>query len=265
MAEQRVAFIIGCPRSGTSILGELLDTSPNVYYAGESNQPFWHSLSPDDYHHEQDESHMTEDIINQVRGRFAEQYPTDKLVIDKTPPNILRLPMLYAAFPDAYYIHIVRHGLDVACSLVPGLSSDSGWSHLKPKHWEGLQICYKNTQELAANLWLYVSQKIISESMLRRIKHWHQVRFEDLIQKTEEETLALFEFLELPIGMGTVKFMDQIDNDPVDGYNAMGQDFWQTSQHPTRMERWKHDMPPDLARRLRDKLGPSLRHYGYEL
>ena len=44
-AAMRIAFVTGCPRSGTSILGELIGSHPDVEYRHESHH-VWRRAGP---------------------------------------------------------------------------------------------------------------------------------------------------------------------------------------------------------------------------
>ncbi len=121
-------FVIGCGRSGTTILGTLLQSHPQSHYLFEpyhlwtavdsrtdmlhlfQNAPAACSLSADD---------ATPEIaqrFNALFGRLAASSPSHVL-IEKTPINALRISYLDAIAPGCKFIHIVRDGVDVAHSI----------------------------------------------------------------------------------------------------------------------------------------------------
>jgi hypothetical protein len=111
-------FIIGCGRSGSTILGNVLDRHPDVAHWME---PYfiW------DYHLgnlEDDlraEEYATESVVNfiQKEGNIFARKSNARIIIDKYPPNSFRIPFLLKVYPNAKWIHLIRDGRDVAVSL----------------------------------------------------------------------------------------------------------------------------------------------------
>lgn len=126
-------FILGLPRSGTTMLEQMLSSHPEVSAGGEL--PFvyeWQALirnvlpgdrsfpeklafaAAADYHH----------VIALLRDYYLgriEAYgvaSTRPLFTDKMPLNDVYLPLIRLAFPEAAVIRMVRHPLDVAVSVL---------------------------------------------------------------------------------------------------------------------------------------------------
>ncbi len=121
-------FVIGCGRSGTTILGELLKAHPNVSYLFEPYH-FWTAVdSRTDMLHLYEQSaaacalsadDATPRIaqrFNAAFGRVAAATPS-RVLVEKTPINSLRISYLDAIAPSCRFIHIVRDGVDVARSI----------------------------------------------------------------------------------------------------------------------------------------------------
>ncbi len=107
-------FVVGVPRSGTTLLEQMLTNHPAIGSAGEL--PFW-----------VDQGRSTFEALgsqDQVR-RTAEQYlellaqeaPGKARVIDKMPTNYTSLGLLSVLFPNAKLIHCRRHAVDTCLSL----------------------------------------------------------------------------------------------------------------------------------------------------
>jgi hypothetical protein len=117
-------FIIGCGRSGTSILGEVFAMHPQVRYVYEPYD-LWAAIHPvtdflqlyshDEYHCLLDARSAT----SVARRRFQRLMPSppDFTLVEKSPINALRIGFLDAIAPGARFVHIVRDGVDVACSI----------------------------------------------------------------------------------------------------------------------------------------------------
>ena len=111
-------FIIGSPRSGTTLLGDLLDLHPQI---GRWYEPYF-VLE----HHFQEMSHdgrTIEDATDEVKSYIFHEFEAYRrkrncqFVVDKTPRNCFRILFLRQIFPDAKFIHLIRDGRDTTLSI----------------------------------------------------------------------------------------------------------------------------------------------------
>lgn len=114
---KNLIFIIGPPRSGTTMLGNLLSKLDSVVYLEEPNS-IWRVGKA---HQEND--FYTEYDINffnswYIKRWFKKKCNVNGLVIEKTPSNTLRLPFLRKLFPEARYIFLTRNSDFVVKSMV---------------------------------------------------------------------------------------------------------------------------------------------------
>jgi hypothetical protein len=117
-------FIIGCGRSGTTLLGELFSMHPTVSYKYEPYD-LWTGVDPitdflqlyssGDYHCLLDATTVTDSARRRFRRLFATKQ--GYALVEKSPINALRIGFLEALEPAARFIHIVRDGVDVAHSI----------------------------------------------------------------------------------------------------------------------------------------------------
>jgi hypothetical protein len=117
-------FIIGCGRSGTTLLGELFAKHPEISYLYEPYN-LWAAVDPitdflqlyshGEYRCLLDGSSATERA--QVRFRRLMSVPNGLTLTEKSPVNALRIDYLESIAPKARYVHIVRDGVDVARSI----------------------------------------------------------------------------------------------------------------------------------------------------
>lgn len=84
-----VVFIVGCPRSGTTLLRVAGEDGPVAY------SQFVSGLF---------------DLYGRSRSK--------PLAGDKTPGHVRRIPELHALWPRAKFVHIVRDGRDVGLSVL---------------------------------------------------------------------------------------------------------------------------------------------------
>jgi hypothetical protein len=117
-------FIIGCGRSGTTLLGELFSAHPEIRYLYEPYH-LWAAIDPatdfiqlysrGEYHCLLDASSVT--ATAQRRFRRLMSAPPGFTFVEKSPINALRIGYLDAMAPGARFVHIVRDGIDVAHSI----------------------------------------------------------------------------------------------------------------------------------------------------
>jgi tetratricopeptide (TPR) repeat protein len=113
----RPVLVVGMPRSGTTLVEQILASHPQVFGAGELT--FW-GAAAGVY-----ESTLLEGAKAGTLSRLADDYLTllkglsaDALrVVDKMPANFLYLGLIHAALPNARMIHVRRNPIDTCLSL----------------------------------------------------------------------------------------------------------------------------------------------------
>lgn len=117
----------GCGRSGTTLLRTMLDSHPRICCGPESSVFRRRALDPDAL---ADRFGLDRGEVRGIyqaaasRPAFIEAYAalclrsTGKARwAEKTPRNISRIGAIFRFFPDARFVHVLRDGRDVACSL----------------------------------------------------------------------------------------------------------------------------------------------------
>ena len=123
-AQQSPIFIMGFPRSGTTLLEQMLDATPGLRAMDE--QPFLQQVTQQmetfGLHYPNDLQRLSASQCDELRERYwslvhktVKLEPGERLV-DKNPPNMLRLPLIYRLFPNASIIFAQRHPCDVVLS-----------------------------------------------------------------------------------------------------------------------------------------------------
>lgn len=111
-------FIVGMPRSGTSLAEQILASHPAVFGAGEVI--FWNTAY-DAYRDAQVQGKVNENLIPRVAEDYLDHLtsiaPGAQRVVDKMPANFLYAGMIHAALPRARIIHMQRHPLDTCLSI----------------------------------------------------------------------------------------------------------------------------------------------------
>ena len=190
-------FILGCQRSGTSLLRRLLDAHSNIACSPESSFLVQLSRVFEIKRSLQGLLNLgfsEKDVLTQMRSfavHFFEEYAKSKgkgRWADKTPHYIDHGETIDQIFEEkVLYIAIVRHGLDVAYSL-----SGFDWTILDPYLADGTE-----KPIAAARFWRDQNMKLLSfqEKVKDRL---FMIRYEDLVTNPEATMKSVFEFLEEP-------------------------------------------------------------------
>lgn len=121
-------FIIGCGRSGTTILGKLLSQHRDVTYLNE-RRDLWLADPQTDIWSDQAVKRggklaLTAADVDPYRARklydaFATEIKTlgGGRMVEKLPINSFRVGYIAQIFPEARFIHLLRNGLEVAASI----------------------------------------------------------------------------------------------------------------------------------------------------
>ena len=121
----RPIFIIGMPRSGTTLVEQILCSHPDVYGAGELDSiakiasilpQVAGSNSTYPCATEQLDQHGSERLANSYLDHIARKDDTAARVTDKMPGNFHHLGLIQLLFPNAALIHCRRNALDVCLS-----------------------------------------------------------------------------------------------------------------------------------------------------
>jgi tetratricopeptide (TPR) repeat protein len=115
-ASSKPVFVVGMPRSGTSLAEQIIASHPAAYGAGELN--FWAALIAKD-------TGLTQGILSEpARAKVAEEYlrmleassANASRVVDKAPVNSDFLGVIYSVFPNARVIYMRRDPIDTCLS-----------------------------------------------------------------------------------------------------------------------------------------------------
>ncbi len=184
-------FIVGMPRSGTSLVEQILASHPQVYGAGEllylkqvilracGGSPGYNFLKNIEKLKQDDFANLGNEYVAEIRSHSASaNYITDKL-----PHNFFYLGMIKVILPHAKIIHCQRGPLDNCLSIYKNYFSD----------------CQRYAYDLA-ELGEYF--RFYQELM----EHWHRVlpigsiydiQYEAVVADQEQQTKALLRHCDL--------------------------------------------------------------------
>ncbi|MDG1484230.1 MAG: sulfotransferase [Myxococcota bacterium] len=134
-------FIVGMPRSGTSLLEQMLDRHPEIVGAGEleSIRQIAQQLSkPSDYYLRLEQIAAPQ-LTKLSRAHLAHLQTLGggaRRVVDKMPNNFLHLGLISQLFPRARVLHLVRDPSDTCLSCFRQRLG-AGLSHTTKLEWLG--------------------------------------------------------------------------------------------------------------------------------
>lgn len=221
-------FILGVPRSGTTLLRTILDSHPNIACGPEAPWlagPQARSIRELTRHLHEDpfgycaNYHGEPAVVNAAARGFADHLFGDyarrhgkRRWAEKTPDNILEIGFLLQVYPDAKYILLTRDGLDVAVStsiIPPERQGISDW------HEKNLPlapaVAVTNTPFAAALRWRHWSRT--AEAALAGHDHF-RLSYERLASEPEPTLRELMNFLEEPFDPAMLEYARQSHDFP---------------------------------------------------
>lgn len=114
---RRPILVLGSPRSGTTMLAQILRHHAAIGYVGEprltwryGNDTRSDMLRPED---------ARSDVTRHIRRTFAQQVRAQgkTRLLEKSPDNSLRMGFVEQVLPDAVFVHTVRNGVDAVLSI----------------------------------------------------------------------------------------------------------------------------------------------------
>ncbi len=188
-------FIGGCGRSGTTLLRELLNRHSRIFCGPETSffgLPFdaqniakmWgldvEELDAEVVPHQ--------NLVSFVEWFFDQQMSqADKLRwADKTPNNVRAIGRILTQFPKAKFVHLIRDGRDVACSLR---------NHPREKVANGEVILNKVNRPISqcAMRWL---RDTSAGLVYREHPRYIELKYEMLVEDPQSSLISLCDFID---------------------------------------------------------------------
>ncbi len=186
-SEQPV-FVVGMPRSGTSLVEQILASHPQIFGAGElpniiqlplslssileTEKPYPQCL-PLLTQEKMDE--LAQDYLDHI-GRLSDDTPR---VIDKMPGNFMHLGLIELLFPNARVIHCMRDPLDTCLSCY---FQDFSRTHPYSYDLENLGAFYRGYEKIMRHWKSILSIPVID------------VQYEELVSNQEPISRSMIEF-----------------------------------------------------------------------
>ncbi len=182
------AFLIGFPRSGTTLVDQILSSHSGIVCL-EEKEFFSEALAEVLVAPERmwDIGKLSAADVERVRAGYWRRVdaPADALVVDKFPLNIVVLPLIKSIFPGAKIIFALRDPRDVVLSCY--------------QQRFGMNAAMAQLLELDRAAAYYDQVMGLYELCCERLSlDLHQVRYEDVVSGLESEARSLCDFLGAP-------------------------------------------------------------------
>lgn len=184
---QRPVFIVGMPRSGTTLTEQILASHPAVFGAGEL-QDILHIVKAMKQRYPEalaslTKAEMTEHAQYYLAALDRRAAPEAIRVTDKLPVNFMHLGLIATLFPQARVIHCRRDPLDIGLSCFI----------------ERFELSHDFTTDLESFGHYFLQYE-------RLMQHWrnvlplsmHEQRYENLVADQETGSRALVDYCGLP-------------------------------------------------------------------
>lgn len=222
----RPVFIVGSPRSGTSLLFETLAQAPGLWtIGGESHSIIEGIEALHPARRGWDSNRLTaEDADPATVRRLAEAFrallrdrdghpvarrPGDRAsglrLLEKTPKNSLRVPFLAAAFPDALFVYLYRDPRETLSSMLdawrsgrfvtyPELPGWPGpaWSLLLVPGWR--ELAGRDLAEIVARQWCTATATLLDDLEAVAPGRWCVASYDRLMAEPQAEIERLCDF-----------------------------------------------------------------------
>lgn len=215
-------FIVGMPRSGTTLTETILSAHPQVVGGGE--REYWPRFDPRQpaartwWENPGDAAKMAQFYLDDLAGVVG--YADARHATDKMPDNFKRVGLLHALYPNAKIVHVRRHPVDNCLSIF--FQNFKG--HEYSRTLEDLAFYRREYERLMA--------------------HWRQVLpadryfefdYEALVADQEGVTRQLLDFAGLPWDDACLQFHET-------KRVVKTASIWQVRQklYSSSVERWRH-------------------------
>jgi LPS sulfotransferase NodH len=245
LATERIVFVVGSPRSGTTFLAEAVGSQAGFVDLGEvrpvkSSIRRWASLPEDEAAAE------LRATLERVR-RLG--FVRDLRPVEQTPELSFVVGAAVRAYPEAAVLHIIRDGRDVVCSLL-----ERGWLREREGHDDAGQPYGTH-----ARAWVEPERRDeFTRAREATRAAWAWRRYLTAAREAPEHTLEIrYEEIATDPTAAAERIAGRLDTDPEELAVALRE------VHSRSIGRWRRDLTPEQIEDVEREAGPLLRELGY--
>jgi hypothetical protein len=245
-ATERVVFVVGSPRSGTTFLADAVGSQPGFVDLGEvrpvkTGASRWGTLPEDEAARE------LRSTLERVR-RLS--FVRDLRPVEQTPELSFVVGAAVRAYPRATVLHIVRDGRDVVCSLL-----ERGWLGDREGRDDAGQPYGSHSR-----FWVEPERRTeFSRACEARRAAWAWRRYVTAARAVPEHTLEIrYEEIAADPAAAAERISERLETDPAPLAGALG------AVHSRSIGRWQRDLTAEQIDEVEREAGSLLRELGYD-
>ncbi len=291
MAKNPLFFLVGCSRSGTTLVQHMMDAHEQLAVVPETR---WFVHWFDKRYGISEDGFVTPDLVPRLLQRHrlfrdadigVTQQQLEHLVSDggkmryqdfvsilfdryaeargvahagnKTPGYVRSLQTIHLLWPAAKLIHVIRDGREVSLSIIQKRTMRN-----RPGKPGGRFATWQEDAVTTSALWWEWNVRLGQEAG-RAIGpgHYYELRYDALVARPEAESRALCDFLGVPFDDAMLRHHEgRVKADPRLVEKHTGLDKPVTAG----MRNWNTEMPRDDIERFEASAGGLLEELGYE-
>lgn len=248
-------FLTGFPRSGTTLMGQILHAHPD-FYVGEENSALEkarHFIARTKAGYPECLSQLAPEIIEEAREIYYDTHKSQsdwenkKYIVDKSPLLSANALLAYRLFPNARFIFMQRHPCDVVFSC------------FMQKFRPNTQLVQFYNLERAANFYKLAMDCWEHYKAVLPLTY-HVTRYETLIDDFEGEVKKIIAFTGAGWDDSVLQYRTMAKESPrimTPSYSQITQKIYTDARY--RWERYRDQMAPIL-----DILAPYVETAGYD-
>lgn len=264
-------FIVGCPRSGTTLIRIMLNESTTMALFPESRIISRYARHRNRYERSDffDVGRFAMDVLNHEKAfqwkldetNFRRQLGKDKpttypdavrslfrafaaqhgkaMYGDKTPTYVMDIPLIARMFPEARFVHVIRDGRKTALSLLENRFVSSSVPH-------------------AMRYWAARVQAARTAGAFLPAERYMEYRHEDLVRSPDTKLREITAFMGIPFEDAMLSYHEKQRSS--EHYGSRNMD-----KPPTETRDWRQQMSREDLRLCEILDGSLLTELGYEL
>jgi tetratricopeptide (TPR) repeat protein len=220
-------FVLGMPRSGTTLTEQIIASHPDVHGAGELPDLLHLANHPNDWETDGYPKVLTGFSHAQLKtlgekyvAGLQERAPEAKHITDKMPANFNCIGLIHLMLPNAKIVHVKRSPVDTCLS---GFSRLFNKSQYQSYDLAEMGRYYRNYHDLMAH-W----REVLPEGS------FYELQYEELVADTENQARALIDYCGLEWNGACLDFHKTERNIRTASVTQVRQPIYKTS-----VERWR--------------------------